>query len=259
MTLSSSSPYSICSFSLNHTGSIAVATQAATIKAPPTPSQRLNCSLIKKLAKTAAHKGSVASKTDASEDESFPKATVSPTRLPAVVTNPVNAAANATFRRFSSKKSPGRVNADDTLSSSNQAPCGLPKERAPSMNPNPSRAAQMPANAADMAHCIAVMGNACEGSFAIIRSVIKNDVPNPTACKTDQTSPHPTWPNPASPPSSSTPTPTRHVIAAIQVWGASANPIFFLSTNTASAGHTMTTNAPKKLTVAAGVSTSAMD
>mmetsp|Transcript_22838 Transcript_22838/g.34912 ORF Transcript_22838/g.34912 Transcript_22838/m.34912 type:complete len:250 (+) Transcript_22838:603-1352(+) len=87
---------------------------------------------------------------------------------------------------------------------------------------------------------------------------MKNDVPNPTACNTDHTSPQPTSPSPPSPPSSNTPTPTKHVIAAIQVWGASANPIFFLSTNTARAGQTMTTSAPRKLTVAAGVSTKAI-
>ena len=189
----------------------------------------------------------------------MPRATVSPTRFPAVVMKPVKAAARATFRKPSVKNSPGSVNVDFVLSSNNQAPCGLPKAKSPSIAPTPSRQAHIPANAADMAHCIAVMGSAWEGSLAIIRSVMKNDVPNPTACSTDQRSPHPTSPNPPSPPSSRIPTPMRQVMAAIHVCGASANPIFFLSTATASAGHTITTRAPKKLTVAAGVSTRAID
>mmetsp|Transcript_19552 Transcript_19552/g.41148 ORF Transcript_19552/g.41148 Transcript_19552/m.41148 type:complete len:362 (-) Transcript_19552:515-1600(-) len=247
--------------SRSHFGSIAVATHAATMRAPPTPSHRPSCSCSRKLAKTAAHSGSVASRTEASEEESLPSATVSPTRLPAVVTKPVKAAARATLRKASSRNRPGRVKVDRTASSSNQAPWGLPKEKAWSATPRPSSRAQAPARAADMAHCMAVMGSAWEGSLAIIRSVMKKEVPNPTACRTDQKSPHPTAaaPVPASPPPSSrTPTPTRQVTAAIHVWGASRKPIFLLSTSTASAGHTITTRAPKKDTVAAGVSTSAM-
>ena len=115
---------------------------------------------MRKLANTAAHNGSVASNTEASLEDSFPSAIVSPTRLAAVVINPVNAAANATFRNASFINKPGSVKEDLTLSSRRKAPCGDPNEKRPSITPNPSRAAHIPANAADIAHCIAVMGRA---------------------------------------------------------------------------------------------------
>ena len=45
---------------------------------------------------------------------------------------------------------------------------------------------------------VRVIGSACDGSRAIIFSVMKKEVPKPTACSTDQRSPQPWSPSPSS-------------------------------------------------------------
>mmetsp|Transcript_37890 Transcript_37890/g.89125 ORF Transcript_37890/g.89125 Transcript_37890/m.89125 type:complete len:242 (+) Transcript_37890:232-957(+) len=235
------------SFSRTCCGDAELTRHAPTISAPPATSFKPSASPSRPAANSAAQSGSVESSTDASDEESLPRAVVSPSRLAAVVTRPVHATAAATVRMLGSSSSPGSVDTALLVSSSIQ----------PSTT-RPSPSAQTAVMRATTAHCAAVMGSACEGSRAIIFSVMKKEVPKPTACSTDQKSPQPRLPRPPSPASSSSATPDSASNAAIHVCGAWSKPLGLLSTTASSSGFHTTMSAPRKETVAAEVSTSAM-
>mmetsp|Transcript_21276 Transcript_21276/g.45638 ORF Transcript_21276/g.45638 Transcript_21276/m.45638 type:complete len:240 (+) Transcript_21276:119-838(+) len=233
------------SSSRRDSGLAALQTHAPTMRAPPAASVAPSVSPRRVAAKSAAHSGSVARSTDASDEETLPSAVVSPSRLAAVVISPVHAAAAATVRICGARKSPGMAVVEREASSSSQ-----PLE-------TPSAVAQQAAVAATTAHCVAVMGSAWVGSRAIIFSVRKKEVPKPTACNMDQASPQPTA-TPSPPASSRSATPQSASTAAPHVCGASTNPSFRPSTMAESAGQMTTVSAPRNATVEAGVSTSAM-
>mmetsp|Transcript_31804 Transcript_31804/g.61265 ORF Transcript_31804/g.61265 Transcript_31804/m.61265 type:complete len:243 (-) Transcript_31804:847-1575(-) len=179
------------------------ARHAAIMRAPPTMSVFWITSPRNNEANTAAHKGSVASSTLASALVTLPSAAVSPTRLAAVVTNPVHSTATATLRSKgsslkTSKTNPGRANVS-----------------VPGLTRAVSASAHTAVVTAHTVTCMAVIGSAWLGFLAIIFSVRKKEVPKPTACSTDQKSPMPGPPR--SPPAASNskhPTPASARMAA---------------------------------------------